>query len=341
MTPSNPISAVPTNIVTGFLGTGKTTAILSLLANKPESERWAILVNEFGEIGVDGSLLTGKKGEQDGVYVTEVPGGCMCCAAGLPMQIALNQLLSRAKPDRLLIEPTGLGHPQEVLELLSAEHYRSILDIQKVVTLVDARKLSDPRYTTHDTFNQQIEIADVIVGNKQDLYQEDDSSRLLSYVQGKNLVNATVTFTSQGVLSPDLLEGPAYKTNQLHAHHHHEHASKPLASELEIPETGFIKAQNSGEGFESVGWRFNPDIVFERSQLFNWITGLDVERLKAVFITEDGIFGYNLTQDALTEIEIDDCNESKVEIIAPSINPLWESSLFECALGNHGLSPTI
>jgi len=149
--------SVPTNIITGFLGVGKTTAILCLLKKKPANERWAVLVNEFGEIGVDGSLFQGQHSQQQGVFIREVPGGCMCCAAGLPMQIALNQLLSHAKPDRLLIEPTGLGHPEEVLQVLSSEHYQEILSLQKTLTLVDARKLSDERYTTHDTFNQQIQ----------------------------------------------------------------------------------------------------------------------------------------------------------------------------------------
>ncbi len=105
---SQPILGVPTNIITGFLGVGKTSAILNLMANKPENERWAVLVNEFGEIGVDGSLVQGQQSEEQQVFIREVPGGCMCCAAGLPMQIALNQLLNEAKPDRLLIEPTGL-----------------------------------------------------------------------------------------------------------------------------------------------------------------------------------------------------------------------------------------
>ena len=108
-------SPVPTNIITGFLGTGKTSTILQLLKSKPEHERWAILVNEFGEIGVDGSLFWGKHQEDSGVYIREVPGGCMCCASGFPVQVALNQLLTRAKPDRLLIEPTGLGHPVALL----------------------------------------------------------------------------------------------------------------------------------------------------------------------------------------------------------------------------------
>ncbi|MEL7400821.1 MAG: GTP-binding protein, partial [Pseudomonadota bacterium] len=128
------ISAVPTNIITGFLGVGKTSAILHLLESKPADERWAVLVNEFGEIGVDGSLFQGQHSEEQQIYVREVPGGCMCCAAGLPMQIALNQLLSRAKPDRLLIEPTGLGHPVEVLDILTADYYRETLSVQKTLT---------------------------------------------------------------------------------------------------------------------------------------------------------------------------------------------------------------
>lgn len=126
------IKAVPTNIITGFLGVGKTTAILNLMKNKPDNERWAILVNEFGEIGVDGSLVGGQHSDNQNVFIREVPGGCMCCAAGLPMQIALNQLLSEARPDRLLIEPTGLGHPKEVLEVLSTGHFRQILSLKRI-----------------------------------------------------------------------------------------------------------------------------------------------------------------------------------------------------------------
>lgn len=67
---------VPTNILTGFLGVGKTTTILNLLKNKPENENWAVLVNEFGEIGIDGALMTDQ-----GALIKEVPGGCMCCTA--------------------------------------------------------------------------------------------------------------------------------------------------------------------------------------------------------------------------------------------------------------------
>lgn len=326
------ITAVPTNIITGFLGVGKTSAILNLLRHKPDNERWAILVNEFGEIGVDGSLLQGRHAEATGVFVREVPGGCMCCTAGLPMQIALNQLLAKARPDRLLIEPTGLGHPFEVLQSLSAEHYRDVLSIGKTVTLVDARKLTDARYTGHATFNQQIAMADVVVGNKQDLYSAEDKPRLKAYVQDHGAPGATVTFTEQGALEPAWLEGPTAALAD--GHHHHHHSSAPPGTPVgagPIPDGGFLRATNEGEGYESVGWRFDANRLFDHQTLFAFLSGLDAERMKAVFITDNGVFGYNLTSDSLTEMPLDDTLESRIEIIAPKVDPDWEQQLLACS----------
>lgn len=323
------ISGVPTNIITGFLGVGKTSSILHLLKHKPVDERWAVLVNEFGEIGVDGSLFEGQNHEEQGVFVREVPGGCMCCSAGIPMQFALNVLLTRARPDRLLIEPTGLGHPIEVLEVLSSEHYKEVLSVQKILTLVDARKLADQRYTTHETFNQQIAIADVLVGNKRDLYQTGDEAAFEAYAQHMGSPNVQVVVTEQGVLDPAWLEGESSATlNSHHLHHHSER--KPSLYDTPIPESGFIKASNQGDGFYSVGWRFSPSRTFDRSQLFEFFRRLTVERMKGVFITESGVLGYNLTSDTLTIYELDDCTESRIEIIAEQVDNSWEKLLMDC-----------
>ncbi|MFS1449667.1 CobW family GTP-binding protein, partial [Vibrio lentus] len=263
----------------------------------------------------------------------EVPGGCMCCAAGLPMQIALNQLLSEAKPDRLLIEPTGLGHPREVLEVLSSEHYRKVLSLQKNITLVDARKLSDTRYSEHDTFNQQITIADTIVGNKVDLYKSSDAEKLAEYVAQVCHPDTKLIFAHHGKIPSDEFDGNTnfYLHQTYEHHHHHAHKQeKPLASELPIPETGMIKASNQGEGFESVGWRFSADKLFDRQQLLKVLVGLQVERMKAVFITQSGIFGYNLTEDGLTECELDECIETRIEVIGQSIDSDLENHLIQC-----------
>lgn len=323
------IANVPTNIITGFLGSGKTTAILHLLKNKPTNERWAVLVNEFGEIGVDGSLFEGQHNTGEGVYIREVPGGCMCCTAGLPMQIALNVLLTTAKPDRLLIEPTGLGHPIEVLGVLSGKYYQESLAIQKVITLVDARNLTESRYTNHETFNQQIALADVILGNKSDLYREADRMALEKYVLEKGASHAELLITEQGILEPSLLHGETLAAAEP-LHYNPSNNQKPSITEQPIPESGYLKVENKGEGFRSIGWRFTPYRVFDRTKLISFFNQLKVERMKAVFITESGIFGYNLTPDALTELPIDDCAESRVEIIASDIDSSWEKQILDC-----------
>ena len=335
--PKEKLTAIPTNIITGFLGVGKTSAILHLLASKPSDERWAVLVNEFGEIGVDGSLFQGQHSEEQQVYIREVPGGCMCCAAGLPMQIALNQLLRRARPHRLLIEPTGLGHPIEVMEVLTADYYQEVLSIEKTVTLVDARKLDDTRYTEHQTFNQQIAIADIIVGNKQDLYQAGHKARLTDYAKAKAAPKVKIVFTKQGKVAVDLLQGATGISAHSHDNHHHDHHHHDQENNTDnnlndqaIPACGFIKAVNKGEGFHSIGWRFEPTKLFHRNKLFAFLNGIVAERMKAVFITEDGIYGYNLTSDALTEIELDDCMESRIEIIASELSGQWEEQLLAC-----------
>lgn len=323
------ILAVPTNIITGFLGAGKTSAILNLLNYKPPAERWAILVNEFGEIGVDGSLVEGQSGTDNGIHIREVPGGCMCCTAGLPMQIALSQLLSRAKPHRLLIEPTGLGHPLEVLQTLCADYNRDVLSIEKTLTLVDARNLSDKRYSTHETFRQQLSIADVVVANKDDLYLEKDRLRLEAYVKDVCQPEVELLYTQYGRVDLNHLAGPTAIVPVAHEPHSRK-AQTLMADDLPLPACGYLTAVNQGEGFESIGWRFSPQKIFDRTRLFSFLSGLDVERMKAVFITSSGVFGYNMTRDALTETELDDCAESRIEIIADRIEPDWVTNLTVC-----------
>ena len=335
------ILAVPTTIITGFLGAGKTTAILSLLAQKPAHERWAILVNEFGEIGIDGSLLQGQFSKAKGVFVREVPGGCMCCTAGISMQIALNQLLAEAKPHRLLIEPTGLGHPKEVLQVLRAEHYQPVLSLLRTITLVDARKLQDSKYTEHDTFNQQIQIADTIVGNKQDLYSSDDTTALTAYVHTHTRENTELIFTEQGVLSLSHLDkavehGNANDIMHVHTHEHfHKHHSQSYEHEhhpATMPSStdNIVRAQNEGEGFESAGWRFAAGLIFSRSALVTLFSQLNAERMKAVFITDAGVIGFNLTADGYTEQLLDDCEDSRIELIARSLSDDLEDRLLDC-----------
>lgn len=319
------LQAIPTNVITGFLGVGKTTAILHLLKQKPDDERWAVLVNEFGEVGIDGSLFYGTNKADQGIYIREVPGGCMCCAAGLPMQMALNMLLTRAKPHRLLIEPTGLGHPKEVLDALRAEHYRSVLDLRATLTLVDARKIQIERYTDHNTFNQQLEIADVIVANKADSYQPGDFPKLLEYLENKQWLNKQSVYQiSMGQLQQAWLEPRSNYSG--HSHHHpiKEPIENSLSNDHELPACGYLGINNQGEGFHSQGWIFKPTFTFNRDRLYEILTGINAERVKGVFITDQGVIAYNKADNVLTEIGIDDAMDSRIECISMTNEPLSE-----------------
>lgn len=332
------IHTVPTNIITGFLGVGKTTAILHLLKHKRQHERWAVLVNEFGEIGIDGGLIAGMQSQNSGIFIQEVPGGCMCCTSGVPMQVALNRLLSEAKPDRLIIEPTGLGHPKEVVAVLSAEHYQTVLQLNATLTLVDARKIIDTRYTQHDIFNQQLEVADVIVGNKMDLYPANAQQNLLAYLSNHTqLTHKPVYFVANGQIDATWLQRPFQRKlpqvihGEAHAHQHHATMLNVLPTDTtSFPECGYLKVANQGEGFQSVGLQFKPDVIFQRQKIVALLANLTVERAKAVFITSEGVFGYNKTQDQLTEVELNLSVDSRIEIIAFEIQNDLEKAVLAC-----------
>ena len=325
---------VPTNIITGFLGVGKTTAIRNLLSNKPNDEHWAVLVNEFGEIGIDGNLFAEKTDSQSGITVSQVPGGCMCCSNGLPFQMALGVLLAKSKPDRLLIEPTGLGHPREVLSILSRDYYREILDICATLSLVDARKVTDNRYTSNDTFNQQLEIAEVIIANKADLYGPNDFSNLLNYISSKFPGNNKLVYSvNHGTLKFDWLLTSASKKNLINSL---KGSSKELPStlppDIEAPTDGFVSAENSGEGFFSKGWIFNAAMQFKIDKLLSMVHGVEAERLKGVFITTEGSVAFNKVDSVVTQLKLKELNDSRIEIISGRVDTLEgvEEELLTC-----------
>ncbi len=118
---------IPINIISGPLGVGKTTTINHLMELRPPEERWAILVNEYGLVGLDAALMQTESERKGGagVEIREVAGGCICCSAGFMFEVSLVFLLQR-RPDRLLIEPTGLAAAMQpvTFEFHQAEDYQ-------------------------------------------------------------------------------------------------------------------------------------------------------------------------------------------------------------------------
>ncbi len=327
---------IPTNIITGFLGVGKTTAIQHLLAQKPADERWAILVNEFGEVGIDGSLMAGSNSEDQGIFIREVPGGCMCCTAGLPMQIALNMLLARAKPHRLLIEPTGLGHPREVLASLAAPHYRELIDLRATVTLVDARQVSRGELLDHATFREQLAVSDVIVASKADLYGPQDLAALEAFLNASEGLQGRALYpVEQGALQPAwLVPATRQDLDKVPPAPIMSASAAAETAEPELPEQGYLCMANQGEGFHSLGWIFSHSWVFDEEKLLAVVNSIDAERAKGVFITDRGVAAFNKSGDVLTRLELDDCLDSRMECIGRNEQALsgLESALLDCVI---------
>lgn len=294
---------IPANIITGFLGVGKTTAITHLLKHKPAHEVWSVLVNEFGEIGIDGALL-----KDTNAHIREVPGGCICCVAGLPMKMALNMLIARTKPDRIIIEPTGLGHPEEIINTLTGEYYNTVLDLRATITLVDPRKLADSRYTGNATFKDQIAVADVLIANKIDLCSPHDRANFDDLVAGFVPPKQAAFAVEQGALQLAWLDY-SRKAHAL-AHPGLHAAAKPnrLSPQRELynaaislpQDQDFLRRENSGQGYYSCGWMFQPAIQFDFNQLFGWMTGLPVVRAKAVMNTDQGVYMFNAEDGVLS-----------------------------------------
>ncbi|MEI7410943.1 GTP-binding protein [Pectobacterium aroidearum] len=321
------------NLITGFLGSGKTTTIRHLLSQKPEDEVWAVLVNEFGEIGIDGALLA-----DSGAVLKEIPGGCMCCVNGLPMQVGLNMLLQQKKPHRLLIEPTGLGHPKQILSLLTSDIYQPWLTLQSTLCLLDARQLSDTRYTGNENFRDQLAAADIIIANKRDTYNADDLAALQQWQQasgdGRQIIEA-----SEGKIDRQLLEQSRHNLRELPdgAHHHSHKPTNGLAA-LQLPGgQSWRRSLNQGQGYHACGWIFAPETAFDTAALLDWVRLSPVNRVKGVMRIKEGTLvvnrqGYDLHIETRSAAPMD----SRIEIIneTPAEWNTLQASLLKARLAN-------
>ena len=294
-----PVENVPVNIVTGFLGVGKTTAIRALFKHRPENEKWAVLVNEFGEIGIDGAIL-----ESDGLSVAEVPGGCICCSAGLALRTSLVRILREVRPDRLLIEPTGLAHPAQVIDTLRSPGLREAVDVRAVITLVDPRHCRSPRHAASDPWQDQIRIGDVLVANKVDVSSEPDLEAFHAIARAAWPPKLVVAEVVEGELDPAWLDLGAT----------HE----------ELPLEGLAHDSSS---MKSWGQVWPPRAVFERDaleELLQEVVRSDapvVERLKGVFRVRRGWFLVQATPETIRWSPIGHRRDSRVEMVCSKGDP--------------------
>ena len=154
---------IPVNIISGFLGSGKTSAIIRLLGQKKPEERWAIVVNEFGKVSIDGQTLQSKSTFGS---VFDISGGCICCSAKGYLRENLENIIRTGSFDRIIIEPSGLGGIDMVTEIVVL---KSGLQLMPVICLVDITAIENPRLQLNFIYKNQISRASLIVFSKSDL----------------------------------------------------------------------------------------------------------------------------------------------------------------------------
>lgn len=311
------IKAVKTHIISGFLGAGKTTVLQHLLRQKPQHERWAVLMNEFGQIGVDQQLLP----TEQGYIVKELLGGCLCCTSQLPMQLALSRLLQEQQPDRLFIEPTGLGHPQQLLDQLSELHWQSSLDLRGLIILVDGSRLHDRHWTEQNLYQQQLQAGQIVLISHQDLMQPADYQALaLLKEQYIGQVEHWILLAHGEILLEqiDIKSRPIQRKLQplFQIQQAQTQQTKNIMPEIEIKALPYHYTQHS-EQYQIAGWKLPKQWYFNFYDLLDTLTDLQGWlRIKAIVHTDQGWQSFNFNPQHFNYQSHGENTDNRIEIIS-------------------------
>ncbi|MFJ4390704.1 CobW family GTP-binding protein [Pseudomonas soli] len=306
---------IPTHVIAGPLGAGKTSLIRHLLEQRPAGERWAVLVNEFGQIGLDAALLSR---DEAGIAIAEVAGGCLCCVNGAPFQVGLGRLLRKARPDRLFIEPSGLGHPLELLEQLGRAPWTGVLSVQPLLMVLDATALSRGD-TLPEPQRVALAKAGLVLINKAGAV--DDTARLLITA---TLPGVPVVWADHGALPlaelPVSLTAAKGQSDLSSLPVDNDSHSRPaLWTDARQP---ICQSRQAQEGW-SVGWRWHPDLSFDERVLRGVLKQWPWRRAKGVIHSMDGWRSFNGLEGGPLEWRTSEWRrDSRIELIFDQPQPV-------------------
>ena len=300
---------IPTHVISGPLGAGKTSLIKHLLAHKPAHERWAILINEFGQIGLDAALLATAA---DGISLGEVAGGCLCCVNGAPFQIGLGRLLRKSRPDRLFIEPSGLGHPAQLLKQLREAPWQGVLTVQPNVMVLDSVSLAKGRALPPSQQDALAE-AGLLVLNKSAQLSAEERKRIVEKLPSRPLI-----WTELGALALSELPGVDRQRTVDNSAIDRLVLPRSLAQMPAIwtdPRQPICLSQGQAEGW-SIGWRWHPSQRFDLTRIQQWLENLSWRRAKLVIHSPAGWVSANSLEGAAVEWHISEWRkDSRLELI--------------------------
>ncbi len=210
------------DLISGFLGAGKTTFIKELISKAFQDEKIVLIENEFGEIGIDSRFM-----QNAGIEVTEMNSGCICCTLVGDFAKALKQVVDQFSPDRVIIEPSGVGKLSDVASAVEEMREEAQVEINSRITIVDGKKAKMHMKNFGEFFNNQIEHATTIVVSRSQLIKEEKLKECVALLREHNQ-EATIITTPWEQLSGTMIldavsHGHDLEQELMEAHCHHEH----------------------------------------------------------------------------------------------------------------------
>ena len=209
------------DIISGFLGAGKTTLIKKLIAEAFPGEKLVLIENEFGEIGIDGGFL-----KEAGIQITEMNSGCICCSLVGDFGAALKEVLEKYSPDRVIIEPSGVGKLSDVIK--AVQNIGEDVQINSTAVVVDAQKCKMYMKNYGEFYNNQIEYAGTVILSRTQKVSDDKLDTCVKMIREKNDEASIITTPWDDINGRNILEAME-KVNSLekelleeHEHHHHD-----------------------------------------------------------------------------------------------------------------------
>ena len=225
--------ATKIDIISGFLGAGKTTLIKKLLKEAFADEQVVLIENEFGEIGIDGGFL-----KEAGIQIREMNSGCICCSLVGDFGTSLKEVVEKYHPDRILIEPSGVGKLSDVIKAVQGVQGDVDIVLNSYTTVVDAKKCKMYMRNFGEFFNNQVEYAGAVIMSRTDIVDEKKAQQameLLRKINGKAAIITTPIEKLDGKKILEVMEKPVSLADEMmeeevcpecghvHEHHHHDH----------------------------------------------------------------------------------------------------------------------
>ncbi|WP_302243374.1 CobW family GTP-binding protein [Blautia sp.] len=214
---------VKIDIISGFLGAGKTTLIKKLLKDGFQGEQVVLIENEFGEIGIDGGFL-----KEAGIQIREMNSGCICCSLVGDFGTSLKEVVTKYNPDRILIEPSGVGKLSDVIKAVQGVQDEVDIKLNSYTTVVDAKKCKMYMKNFGEFFDNQIQYAGAIIMSRTDIASEKKVQESLELLRSLNKDAAIITTPIEnldGKKLVEVMEHPVSLEQEMleeeHEHHHH------------------------------------------------------------------------------------------------------------------------